>query len=440
MTDTGQVPGEGLPENAGMVEQPGVLAPDAYTYLSDSPAEDEDLLLPGAQSAWGNEIAPPVPEPVVETVHAPGPHEMSGRDSGSVDLGGVRLPDPDRPQTAAAAPRRPLHLGPPIPDVSASPVRSLADRGPADLPARHPGPPTLGPEYLDIPRAREAAAPHTAAPWNAQATGGAVAPVAEPAVPSAHPQGAAQAVVTRVASEAVAVQDTEGAGVAAGASAAEYAETAGAPVASGAPEAGTGAPAAVPEDGRPDEMSSAVQVPGTVGAPSAEATPSGDPYTGVPGIDTSATVPPAEVAPENAHGAAGLPGEEAAAPETGHRTESGPAEVAAPQGPDAALPVPGAEAVPETAQVTEAPQAAVEGVVPEAAAAGGVSEAAQVLGEPQAAPVPGAEGVVPEVPPVVEVPGAAQAGGVPEAAQVLGEPQAAPVPGAEGVVPEVPPV
>jgi len=128
MTDTGQVPGEGLPENAGMVEQPGVPAPEAYTYLSDTPAEEEDLLLPGAQGAWGNEVAPPAPEPVVETVHEPGPHETAGRDSGSVDLSGVRLPEP--PQPAPAAPRRPLHLGPPIPDLNAGPVRSLADRGP----------------------------------------------------------------------------------------------------------------------------------------------------------------------------------------------------------------------------------------------------------------------------------------------------------------------
>ncbi len=171
MTDTGQVPGEGLPENAGRVEQPGVTAPEAYTYLSDSPAEDEDLLLPGAQGAWGNEIAPPAPEPVVETVHQPGPHETAGRDSGSVDLNGVRLPEPS--QQAPAAPRRPLHLGPPMPDLSTSPVRSLADRGPADLPARQPGPPTLGPEYLDVQRSRETAAPQvataqTAGPWAAR--------------------------------------------------------------------------------------------------------------------------------------------------------------------------------------------------------------------------------------------------------------------------------
>src|SRR3954470_12939122 len=99
MTDTGQVPGEGLPENAGMVEQPGV--PGAYTYLSETTAEDEDLLLlPGAQSPWGNEVAPPAPEPVVETVHEPGPHEMSGRDSGVHDLSAVRTPQPQAPSTS----------------------------------------------------------------------------------------------------------------------------------------------------------------------------------------------------------------------------------------------------------------------------------------------------------------------------------------------------
>ncbi|MEU7559328.1 nicotinate-nucleotide--dimethylbenzimidazole phosphoribosyltransferase [Streptomyces eurythermus] len=178
MTDTGQVPGEGQPESAGMVEQPGVPAHGAYTYLSEAPAEDEDLLLPGAQGAWGNEVPPPAPEPVVEAVHEPGPHETAGRDTGSVDLGGVRLPHPgpasvppspilSAPHDPAAAPqppRRPLHLGPPIPDTSASPVRSLADRGPAGAPARQPGPPAAGPEYLD---AQPQPVPQNAAPWGA---------------------------------------------------------------------------------------------------------------------------------------------------------------------------------------------------------------------------------------------------------------------------------
>lgn len=184
MTDTGQVPAEGLPENAGMVEQPGVPAHGAYTYLSETTAEDEDLLLlPGAQGAWGNEVPPPAPEPVVETVHEPGPHETAGRDSGSVDLGGVRLPEPP---PAPVPPRRPLHLGPPLPDTSASPVRSLADRGPAGAPVRQSGPPTTGPEYLDAPQLRDLP-PQGAAPWGAQVPVSAGVQTAETVVPVGEP-------------------------------------------------------------------------------------------------------------------------------------------------------------------------------------------------------------------------------------------------------------
>ncbi|WP_369380746.1 nicotinate-nucleotide--dimethylbenzimidazole phosphoribosyltransferase [Streptomyces sp. cg36] len=190
MTDTGQVPGEGLPEDAGMVEQPGVPAPGAYTFLDPSDgsalgADDDDLLLmPGAQGAWIDPqsapapLAAPVPAPVAAPQgghpgHAaeqpeqpePGAHETGGRDSGSVDLGAVRMP-------SAPTARRPLHMGPPIPDATGGVVRSLADRGPAaGAPAapgqanpanparvRTPGPPTTGPEYLDVPR-EETAAP-----------------------------------------------------------------------------------------------------------------------------------------------------------------------------------------------------------------------------------------------------------------------------------------
>ncbi|MBW8736997.1 MAG: nicotinate-nucleotide--dimethylbenzimidazole phosphoribosyltransferase [Streptomyces turgidiscabies] len=174
MTDTGQVPAEGLPENAGMVEQPGVPTHGAFTYLSETTAEDEDLLLlPGAQSAWGNEVAPPAPAPVVEAVHEPGPHETGGRDSGSVDLSAVRLATQTSQAAAPVAPRRPLHLGPPTPDASASPVRSLADRGPAGAPApvRQFGAPAPAPvpEYLDAPPLLADPAPQSAAPWGAQA-------------------------------------------------------------------------------------------------------------------------------------------------------------------------------------------------------------------------------------------------------------------------------
>ncbi|MFJ4978891.1 nicotinate-nucleotide--dimethylbenzimidazole phosphoribosyltransferase [Streptomyces coeruleorubidus] len=202
MTDTGQVPGEGLPESAGMVEQPGAPAHGAYAYLSEDTVEDEDLLLPGSHGAWGNEVAPPAPEPVVEAVHQPGPHELSGRDSGSVDLGGVRLPDP--PPIPPITPRRPLHLGPPLPDSSASPVRSLADRGPAGAPARQAAAPAPGPEYLDAPRAPEAPEP-AAAPWGEQvppqAQVSAGAAPAETVVPSTEPTGTAQAVATPVTPE-----------------------------------------------------------------------------------------------------------------------------------------------------------------------------------------------------------------------------------------------
>ncbi|MER5553313.1 nicotinate-nucleotide--dimethylbenzimidazole phosphoribosyltransferase [Streptomyces sp. NPDC002793] len=136
MTDTGQIPGEGLPENAGMVEQPGVPVPDAYTYLepSEHTAEDDDLLLmPASQGAWSD--APAAPEQFA--AHAP-----------------AQVP-------AAAAPaRRPLHRGPTsteAPSYGGTPtggvVRSLADRGPAGpqnpTPVRHAGPPTAGHEYFD---------------------------------------------------------------------------------------------------------------------------------------------------------------------------------------------------------------------------------------------------------------------------------------------------
>ncbi|MET8506941.1 5,6-dimethylbenzimidazole synthase, partial [Streptomyces sp. NPDC004787] len=184
MTDTGQVPAEGLPENAGTGEQPGIPAPGAYPYPDPSenaPEDDDVLLMPGAQGAWSEQQpgavpAPPVtvpaPAPVVDPLTAPieqvtatppqgvpvppqatpahgvpheplvtghgyepgildtGAHEAAGRDSGSVDLGGVRMPA-QAPGQAPQPARRPLHMGPPMPDATGGVVRSLADRGPA---------------------------------------------------------------------------------------------------------------------------------------------------------------------------------------------------------------------------------------------------------------------------------------------------------------------
>ncbi|MEU5321486.1 nicotinate-nucleotide--dimethylbenzimidazole phosphoribosyltransferase [Streptomyces sp. NPDC021056] len=402
MTDTGQVPGEGLPENAGMVEQPGVPAHGAYTYLSETTAEDEDLLLlPGAQGAWGNEVAPPAPEPVVETVHAPGPHEMSGRDSGAHDLSAVRVSDPVAAPSLPIppiTPRRPLHLGPPIPDASASPVRSLADRGPAGAPVRQSGPPTAGPEYLDVPQPLREMSPQGAAPWGAPAPMGTMTPAAETVVPvpdqGTEPAGAANG-VPRPQEDAYAEQDMAGADGAPAAGEA-YGEPL---VAEHAPEAG-GVPGSegLPVAGVPaaDGFPGAEGVPGDSYAPGAE-TVQGD--VNVPGPvafpeTAAANAPEANGIPVAAHTPDGT------VPEAGE----GPAVVSVPEGGEvpAAGQIDGPEfageagqdvgvaPAPETVPVPDAVDAAdaAQGAVAEGLA--GAVEVPASAEVPDAAPVPDA--------------------------------------------------
>ncbi|GHD24550.1 hypothetical protein GCM10010313_61500 [Streptomyces violarus] len=409
MTDTGQVPGEGLPENAGMVEQPGAPAHGSYTYLSEpeTTAEDDDLLLlPGAQGAWGNEVAPPTPEPVAETVHEPGPHEISGRDSGSVDLGGVRLPDP--PPIPPVTPRRPLHLGPPLPDSSASPVRSLADRGPADAPLRQPAPASAGPEYLDAPRAPETSSP-PAAPWDAQvahqAPVSAGAAPAETVVPEAQPMPAA--VATSVATEAEQATPTPPAGAEQGVHAEQPAQAVPvqdvpvqvAEAAAGAVSAPGPVPGEVPVvDGSGQDGSGQYGEPGLAG---------GSPEASEPGAlgdstDAGEEVP-AEVAEQDV----------VSAPVA----EAVPAPEAVPF-PEAA-PVPEAGAV-EPVGVPEAPAEAPEAIAPEAVAQ---APAEEVVG-PEAVP-PGLEATAPEA--VTQEPDAL-GGEVPAPAAEPLAPQAAPAP------------
>ncbi|MFF3986988.1 nicotinate-nucleotide--dimethylbenzimidazole phosphoribosyltransferase [Streptomyces sp. NPDC001797] len=388
MTDTGQVPGEGLPESAGMVEQPGVTAHGAYTYLSESPAEDEeDLLLPGAQGAWGNEVPPPAPEPVVETVHEPGPHEMGGRDSGSVDLSAVRLPNsvPASPilsvphdPAAAPAPRRPLHLGPPIPDASTSPVRSLADRGPAGAPVRQPGVPAAGPEYLDVQSLHESVPP-SAAPWGAPQA-------ASQTVPQAAP-------VAQVAAEAPAAETVAPVG------------TAPEPVAVAAPAAPAAPVAAEPE---PQPQPVAAHEPGTPD-------PAGAAQAAVARLTTEATA--------TATGTAGEPQGAVQPVAVGV-----PASVAAPVAPQAVHAPDGAE----TAQVPQVPQ------FPDAP---GTAEVPQAPQGPDAVPVQAAPVVAPPVPAVgpeaAQAPGAADAtvgGGVPPVPGQAGHRLAEPETVAEAVV------
>ncbi|MFK4147895.1 nicotinate-nucleotide--dimethylbenzimidazole phosphoribosyltransferase [Streptomyces sp. NPDC004065] len=439
MTDTGQVPGEGQPESAGMVEQPGVPPHGAYTYLSGTPAEDEDLLLPGSQGAWGNEVPPPAPEPVVEAVHEPGPHETSGRDSGSVDLGGVLHPDPGHtpagtpvppavtPMPAGAAPqRRPLHLGPPTPDASASPVRSLADRGPAGAPVRRPGTAAPGPEYLDAPQSPEGA-PQGAAPWGAQAAQAAVAVSPVPGVgagatavgtvvPDAEPGDAAQAAVARLAAEAGAT------GYGRPEARGEHgAAPAGTPAVSG-PEDGHAAPA------EPAHAAQGVEGPAGGDLPEGAAdSRTGEDATAVPAAEagheaadaTGSAAAPAGAPAAGADRVPGAPGtgagegaEGAASPQSAPETEAVPtaeAAQAAPAGeaaqaPDAARTADAAQAAPDPTQASDPSQAADASVADVAQ----VADAAQVAGAVPAADAAQVSDAVP-APDAAQVTVAAQA-------------------------------
>ncbi|MFR9799323.1 nicotinate-nucleotide--dimethylbenzimidazole phosphoribosyltransferase [Streptomyces sp. MS06] len=383
MTDTGQVPGEGLPENAGTVEQPG--EPGAYTYLSETTAEDEDLLLPGSGGAWGHEVAPPAPEPVLETLHEPGPHELSGRDSGSVDLGGVRLPNqaPPAAPVPPAAPRRPLHLGPPTPDTSSSPVRSLADRGPAGAPVRQPAPQAAGPEYLDVPTVHEAT-PQPGVPWGAPGAP-AAAPAAEavapvpplPAAPQAEPAGAAQAAVARLTTEAAAAAGRPATGTAAG---------------HPAPVPGTAAGTAAGQDFAADSDPAA-------GAPGAA---SQGPATGEARTAPVGEDPPADgvrQAPEAA-AEAGIP-EPGSGPGTGDPRPAAPAPAAPGGTVTGNTPAGGGDAPePAAAATGPVPQDAAPSA-PEAAPEAGAAAEQTVDAAPDATPEASAEPVPAQAPPTV---------------------------------------
>ncbi|MCT2588621.1 nicotinate-nucleotide--dimethylbenzimidazole phosphoribosyltransferase [Streptomyces sp. N2-109] len=270
MTDTGQIPGEGQPAHAGAQPepQPGTpAASGAYTFedpqvsTSGMSGEEEDLLMPGAQGAWGDtQLVPGAPH----QTRPVGTHETDGRNTGTLDYRAVRMPQPDTPAAgvpadgaaagggygahpgatpaagtpAASAPvsgghgtgtpaagtpvvgtpaggtpvggtpaagtpaagtpvamvngaqpsgaedgaapaekesaqqRRPLHLGPPVPEQSGA-VRSLADRGPS-APAPPAADGTHQQQHQQQPQPQSgAAAPGAADP----------SPVAQPGLP-----------------------------------------------------------------------------------------------------------------------------------------------------------------------------------------------------------------------------------------------------------------
>ncbi|MFE0515802.1 nicotinate-nucleotide--dimethylbenzimidazole phosphoribosyltransferase, partial [Streptomyces sp. NPDC058964] len=352
-------------------------------------------------------------------------------------------------QSATPAPRRPLHLGPPIPDASASPVRSLADRGPAGAPVRQSGPPTTGPEYLDVQALRDLA-PQSAAPWGAVQTSVApvaevgaqdpaaeaetVAPLAEPAAGQAAGQtdaaqtDAAQAAVARLATEAAAVGGTVEPVPAQGLAAAAAPAPAAEPVPGAEREVPQmvhghdGVQTAHGHDGvyaaRTGHATGAAQ--GPVAGPGAEGVQGPETARPAVGVRPSSPVPASAGtgAPQGVQEAVAVPQPEAAqVPETPQEPQVAPvaqdAEAAPEQVPSAAQ---GAEAPPEQvapvaqAQTADAgvPQDAaqpvdVQGVVAEAAGAGPVQQRAKtVAADPAAGPVPAPEPVAAAQAPVAE--------------------------------------
>ncbi|MBV7673794.1 nicotinate-nucleotide--dimethylbenzimidazole phosphoribosyltransferase [Streptomyces halstedii] len=290
MTDTGQIPGEGLPEHAGMVEQPGIPAPDAYTFLDPSeqaPEDDDLLLMPAAQGAWSDGPAAPGDHPAqpAPQVPAQGRTAAGAHGTGPADHAAARTPAPAGAPAPAA--RRPLRRGPvEAPSYGANAtggvVRSLADRGPAGAPqapapARHAGPPVSGPEHIEVPAdlgllpgpQLGEIPPRGATPWAAQAPEPAIRP--EAAVQAPEPTASAEAAVQ--AAEAVAQAAEPAVQIAEAVAQAEAAAPA-EPVAPAAQEQEAAPEAApLPEPAPVQEVAPAVQEPAPLQEPAAVPAP-----------------------------------------------------------------------------------------------------------------------------------------------------------------------
>ncbi|ASY35868.1 nicotinate-nucleotide--dimethylbenzimidazole phosphoribosyltransferase [Streptomyces sp. CLI2509] len=211
---TPELDGQGYAEGfaAPAFEAQAVEVPAAEAAVEDQAAQGP---ADAAQVAEGQET-PAVADAPAQP-HAPEPHETDGRDSGAVDLSAVRATaTPARAQTPQ---RRPLHMGPALPDPRNSPVRTLADRGPAaprpeyatthsgtgwtTVPAQPPAPAPVAPDVTEWqPAAGTAPAPETDEAVR-------VAPAVEPQeVPAEAPEAAAVAEAEQAAApEAVAEPD-----------------------------------------------------------------------------------------------------------------------------------------------------------------------------------------------------------------------------------------
>ncbi|MFF3732219.1 nicotinate-nucleotide--dimethylbenzimidazole phosphoribosyltransferase [Streptomyces sp. NPDC002476] len=149
MSDTGQIPGEGLPGNAGTVEQPGVAAPADYACLAPSdyvPEDDDLLLMPSPQGAWSDPQPVPAPGQYPEaaahaSVPAQGGHTAQAVQAQASDESSLRPQGPvpvQEPAPAQQPVQAPLTVPAQVPDAdagqrtAAEPLRGTHTQGTGD--------------------------------------------------------------------------------------------------------------------------------------------------------------------------------------------------------------------------------------------------------------------------------------------------------------------
>ncbi|MFJ8077797.1 nicotinate-nucleotide--dimethylbenzimidazole phosphoribosyltransferase [Streptomyces sp. NPDC096176] len=412
------IPGVAPDDSAAVAVQ--AQAPAAAEAPAESSVETEASAEAAAAAVQAQGM--PQHEAVAATqtaVHETGAHEAGGRDSGSVDLGAVRMPAAATSAMPTPPPaRRPLHMGPPVPDTTSGVVRSLADRGPAGTPP-HPmvvrttpaQPAHTGVEYLDVPREEPAAElpgpqlgeipPQAGAPWDPQPPQNhapAAVPVAaeETVVPQASAEPAAEPTDEQPAAEATL-------------------EQAPVPAEATVPAPRTGGfesqqLAAAQEPAPAPEAASEHALPVAAEVPQSE-----------PLADAVAEPVPVEVAPLQA------PQAETSAAEAGNAAPSAPAPEAEPEpAPEAepepeAAPVPAAQAAPVTEPVAQPDPAPEQEPAPEAVAEPAPAEAAA---EADTAPEAGPDAAAADAAPADVTP--ADAAPAPEAGE--------PAPGEDAVV------
>ncbi|MFJ8231001.1 nicotinate-nucleotide--dimethylbenzimidazole phosphoribosyltransferase [Streptomyces sp. NPDC094448] len=408
----GQTPAAGMPVDAGSAAQaPAPDVPDqvripvqAGAEEGRSPAEVPVPAVAGPVATDGPAVSDPAEQPVPVPAFAAG--------------SATPTPPPAR---------RPLHMGPPLPDNTGGVVRSLADRGPAGV-APHPltvqpdsGPPTLGPEYLDVPGESEAPVPagpqlaeippQAGAPWDAVPQQGeaAPAPTAETVVPQPAPEEPAAPAAAGVVE------------------AAEVVETAGTTGAEGTSEQAVAAQQAVvpdvaeepAQDAASEQVDSAEETvtPEQAAAPGALVTPE------QPVAPEAAAAPEADATSEQAV----APEAAAVVPDAGGQAEQ-PEQAVAPA-PEQPEPEPEPESVSDE---VAAPAAVAE---PSAEAAVAVEPVAGEEQTPGSAEAPGSVPVSPQaVPQQAETP--APEAEIPEAEIPEAEMPEAQAPGAQAVAPE----